>query len=582
MRQVFASVLIAVMCLTGAASAQQADDDVVWIQIEAHPGLEQARGQARDYAAELADVAGFGLGGNWYGILLGPYSRADAERLLRVYRSERRIPFDSFLVAQTPPGEQFWPQDARARTVQPLPTAPAAQEPATIAAVPVAEPEPVDESPAEARRSEQQLSDGQRRDLQIALQSAGFYNSGIDGAFGAGTRRSMADWQRARGYEATGILTTRQRQALMDEYNAPLISVGMQRILDPQAGIEMPMPTAEVRFSHYEPPFSHYQGAGDMGVRLILISQPGDRATLYGLYDILQTLDVIPLQGPRERDGDSFVIEGRGARFVSHAEARLEDGHVKGFILVWPPGDDERRDRVLARMQAGFTRTGDVLDPAAGADTAQDIDLVSGLRLRKPRLSRSGFFVDETGHVVTTAEAATGCARITLDTGTEAKALAVDDDAGIAILRPERQLAPMAVARLREGSPRLQSEVTLAGFSYEGALGAPSLSFGTLADVRGLNGETGLARLALSAQPGDAGGPVLDAGGGVLGMLLPQGSGNRQLPQGVGFAADAAAIRTVLDRAGVRAATETGAVSLSSPVLNRLARDMTVLVSCWD
>jgi S1-C subfamily serine protease len=300
------------------------------------------------------------------------------------------------------------------------------------------------------------------------------------------------------------------------------------------------------------------------------------------LYDILQTLEVIPMQGARDRGSDSFIIEGRGASSVSHAEAGLENGQIKGFILVWPLGDEDRRARVLAQMQAGFIRTEDVLDPAAGGDAAQNIDLVSGLKLRKPRLSRSGFFVDATGHVVTTAEAATGCTRITLDTETDAKVLVVDAASGIAVLRPERQLAPMAVARLRDGAPRLQSEVTLAGYAYEGALGAPTLSFGTLADVRGLNGEAGMARLALDALPGDAGGPVLDGGGGVLGMLLPGGSGDRQLPPGVSFAADVATLRAVLDRAGVRAAAETGSVSMAPADLTRLAQGMTVLVGCWD
>lgn len=579
---VLASALIAVMCLAGALSAQQAGDDVVWVQIEAHPSLEQTRRQARAYGAELADVGGFGLGGSWYAIVLGPYARADAERLMQVYRSERRIPFDSFIVTSAPPGPRIWPEDAGADGSR----SGAADAAAPVPALPVAPPQPepvADESPAEARRGEQHLSADARRALQVALESAGFYNAAIDGAFGAGTRRSMADWQRARGFEATGILSTRQRQALMDEYNAPLISVGMQSILDPQAGIEMPMPTAVVRFSHYEPPFSHYQATGSMAVRLILISQPGDRSTLHGLYDILQTLEVMPMQGARQRGRDSFTIEGRGTDFVSYAEAGLENGHVKGFILVWPMGDEDRRARVLARMQAGFRRTGEVLDPAAGGDAARHIDLVSGLKLRKPRLSRSGFFADATGHVVTTAEAVTGCARITVDGETAASAVLVDAASGIAVLRPERQLAPMAVAQLRDDAPRLQSDVILAGYSYEGALNAPTLSFGTLADVRGLNGETGMARLALSALAGDAGGPVLDGAGGVLGMLLPGGGpGERQLPPGVSFAANAATIGAVLARAGVRAAAATGGVSMPPSDLTRLAGGMTVLVGCWD
>lgn len=587
MKQLYALVFISLVLLVIAvfaapsARAQQAAGEAVWVQVEAQPSLRAARDRAQYYAGRLADVNGFALGGNWYGILLGPYTRDDAQRVLQVYRAEGQIPNDAFLSQSSTLGRQFWPVGAnvanRATLAAPRPGQ--AQETAQDAAP---EPQPSDESPAEARRSEQALNANQRKALQVALQAAGFYNAAIDGAFGAGTRRSMADWQVARGFEATGILTTRQRQALIDEYNAPLISVGMQRIADPQAGIEMPMPTAVVKFSHYEPPFAHYVGTGDFGARLILISQPGDQATLFGLYDIMQTLEIVPLEGPRERGRDAFTLEGRGKGIVSYTEARLENGQIKGFTLIWPQGDEARRTRVLAEMQAGFVRTREVLDPAAGADAEQHVDLVSGLQVRKPRLSRSGFYIDGKGTVVTTLEAVQGCSRITLDHDYRAELIGTYDASGVALLRPSAPLAPMTVARLRASSPRLQTQVAVSGYSYEGILGAPTLTFGTLADVRGLDGEANRARLALAPLSGDAGGPVIDAGGAVLGMLLPQVRGGRQLPPDVSFAADAEAIRAVLAKAGVAAEDSAGEGALPASDLNRIATGMTVLVSCWD
>ena len=45
-----------------------------------------------------------------------------------------------------------------------------------------------DETRAEARDSEALLLPEDRKDLQTALQWFGFYASGIDGAFGPGTR----------------------------------------------------------------------------------------------------------------------------------------------------------------------------------------------------------------------------------------------------------------------------------------------------------------------------------------------------------------------------------------------------------
>ncbi len=566
MKSALTAFFLLISIMLRPVAAQQA----AWIQVEAQPSLRAAQDRARFYAGQLDDVHGFALGGGWYGIMVGPYSRPDAERALRLYKAEGRIPPDSFLYQGARLGAQFWP----------VGTTPAPE--ATVAPQPQAAAQP-DETPAEARRSERLLSAQERRDLQTALRAAGFYNSVIDGAFGRGTRAAMADWQAARGYEPTGILTTAQRKALMDEYNAPLISVGMQRVLDPQAGIEIAMPTREVRFSRYDPPFAHYESAGDLGVRLILISQPGDRATLYGLYDILQTLKIVPLEGERKRGKDDFVIEGRGNGIVTHAEASLKDGQVKGFLLVWPQGDEDRRARVLAEMEASFTRTDAVLDPAAGGDAEQHVDLVSGLEVRKPRLSRSGFFVDDKGTVVTTAEAVDGCARVTIANDYPARVAAVDAALGVAVLTPQDPMAPSTVARFRAGTPRLQSEVAVAGYSYEGALGAPSLTWGQLADISGLNGERELDRLALAALPGDAGGPVMDTGGNVIGMLLPEPGGARKLPKRVSLAADAQAIREVLEAAGLSAAdADLAAGELSPNALARRADGMTVLVSCWE
>ena len=605
MKNLIAAVMV-LLALTATSASAQTGDDVVWVQIEAHPSLRVAQERAQLYSSVLADVNGFALGGSWYGIVLGPYSRADADRVLQVYRSQQQIPQDSFIAYTRNFGQQYWPVGANAlaqtpvtppteapvaESAAPTPVTEAPVTEAPVAEPPAPQPEPTVavqmperdlESPAEARRSEAALSADERKALQIALAAAGFYNSSIDGAFGAGTRRSMGEWQAFNGLEATGVLTTRQRQMLMDQYNAPLISVGMAPHTDAQAGISIDMPMGEVAFSRYEPPFAHYDAKGDLGARVLLISQPGDRNTLYGLYDIMQTLEIVPLNGPREKSGDSFTLEGRGSKIVSYTQASLQNGEIKGFTLIWPTGDEERRARVLAAMKASFARTTGVLDPAAGADSEQHIDLVSGLEVRRPKMSRSGFYIDSKGTIVTTLEGVQQCGRITVEQDHRAEIVAQDATLGVAVLRPTDPLAPIAVAKLREDTLRLQSEVTVSGYSYEGVLGGPTLTFGTLADIKGLNGEPELQRLALAALPGDAGGPVIDISGGVIGMLLPPPAGNRVLPENVSLAADASALKTLLATAGVTPTESTDRGAISPDEMNRLADGMTVLVSCWE
>ena len=86
------------ICLSRPVAAQT---EVVWIQIEARPTLAEAQDRARAYAAEIPDVNGFALPSGWYAIALGPYVRADAEQVLRVYRADRIVPNDSYIVLHT-------------------------------------------------------------------------------------------------------------------------------------------------------------------------------------------------------------------------------------------------------------------------------------------------------------------------------------------------------------------------------------------------------------------------------------------------------------------------------------------------
>lgn len=569
-------VLLLIAPLGALSQTRPGDAGLVFVQIEAQPSLSEARARARDYARSLPDVNGFALGSGWYAIALGPYRPEEAARVLEVYRAERVIARDSYIAQPQDYRAQFWPA---AEAIRPD-LAPAADPVAPVAAAPVAEP---DETPREARASEARLSRDARAQLQVALQWAGVYEGAIDAAFGRGTRAAMAEWQARNGFPVTGVLTTRQRKALLDQYNAVLTELGLETVRDARAGIEIALPLKMVAFARHETPFAHYTSITDLPAQVLLISQPGDRATLNALYDIMQTLEIVPERGERGLERDGFTLTGEGQGRISHTRVWLRDGAIKGFTLVWPTGDEERRKRLLAEMEKSFAVLPGTLEPVAAPVAAQRLDLIAGLEVRRPRLSRSGFFVDERGAVLTTAEAVRGCGRITLDETHEAEIAHLDEALGIAILRPRTPLAPIRVARFQQSAPRLLSQVAVAGYSYEGRLGAPSVTFGQVAELGGLAGETHLKRLALTALPGDAGGPVLDAGGAVLGMLLPASApAGRTLPEGVAFAATNGTLQAVLAQGGIgaRVTSETG--TLSPEALTDRASEMTVLVGCWE
>lgn len=585
------SGFILALAMAAPAFAQEA----VYVQIEAQRTLNIAQLKARTYAGALPDVNGYYLGAGWYGIALGPYSAADAGLVLQQLRNQGAIPSDAYIVDGGQFQQQFWPIGTGAPTTpQPLPdglNTPEQQVDANAQPADTTQviPEPIlisvpDETPRQARASEAALTRDQRKDLQIALQWAGYYTSAIDGAFGRGTRRSMEAWQEANNHETTGILTSLQREELFNQYNAVLQGMNLQLVRDDAAGIQMQLPTGIVAFSEYEPPFARY-GARTEGLdaEVLLISQEGNQDRLFGLYEIMQTLEIIPLDGPRERRNNSFKIEGVNDDIHSYTQVALQNGQIKGFSLIWPAGDQDRRSRVLQEMIDSYETIDGVLDPAlAVPDENQAVDLVAGLQVRRPDMSRSGFYIDEAGTVLTVAEVVEGCERITFDADQEAELVHLDAALGLAVLRPTATLSPLDIAEFNIGVPRLQSQVAVAGYPFGGLLSAPTMTFGTLADIRGLNGEEELKRVAMHARTGDAGGPLFDNGGAVLGMLLPQPSENGQvLPAEVNFVADAEAILGSLTGAGISVTTTDVAAYMPPETLTLKAADMTVLVSCW-
>lgn len=593
----YALVLAFSLAVAPMGQAQEATEEQAWIQIESYPSEATARARAEAYAAEFPDVTVF-KGRSWHAIVLGPYSPEAAAGRLAELRRSGQVPGDAFVtdgggftgvledlaVAEAVEREPIATEAQVAETVEPAAMAAETMAPESIEPAPlVIEP---DETLREARASEAELSRDERMTLQEALKWYGFYASGIDGAFGQGTRASMSAWQEANGFEPTGVLTTRQRATLVTNHAADLAEFGFESVTEAEAGIEITLPLSLVAFDHYEPPFVHFAEKDGSGLRVLLISEPGGPEALAGLYDILQTLEAVPETGERSLGDTSFTIQAASSKLESLAFAETRDGMVKGYLAVWNPADAARMERILPVLQSSFRAVGGkALDPGlVPMEEAALSGMLSGLELRKPARVASGVFVDEIGHVATALANVAGCAKVTIGAETAADVAAEDAATGLALLTPKAALAPRAVARLATASPRSGAEISVAGFSYGERLPAAVLTFGTFEAAEGIMGEPGQARLLAPVMAGDMGGPVLDSAGGVLGVLIPvPADAGRQLPEGMALAADAASLGALVQGAGLvmTAGPAASGTPATPDALNAAALGMTVQVSCW-
>ena len=595
------AAVIGVWLAVASASAQNS----AWLQIAAQPDLPSATEQATAYSGQFRDVSGFRSSTGWYLIVLGPMSADGAAARLADLRGSRQIPTDSFISDGSVFETQFWPPTAPTADTMPAAPAPAQIAPlkadqSPTPALPkvmsdpiVSRPQPQPElwnQPVGLTAMRDLDATQTRFEIQKALKWLGFYYGPIDGVLGTGSRGAIAQWQQIAGYLADGQLDQGQTETLFESYHADLARKGLQIVQDSESGIEIALPTHLIRFDRYDPPFAHFvaRTTAQSPLQVLLISQTGDATRLRALYKTMQTLEIVPKQGQRNLNDDGFLLTGQQPGLRSYTEVQLRDGTIKGFTLVWDPREHPEAPHILAAMRASFAPFGtqampDGLQPMSD-DQARD--MLSGLALQRPRSMQSGVYLTQTGVVLTTNADLGSCARLTLGLDTNTQVVFSDDRLGLAVLAPQSLLAPRAIAQWQRNPPRIGDEIATAGFSWGDALHSASLTFGTLQDLRGLNGQDALLRLSLGSLPGDAGGPVLDAQGRVLGILMPRTSEPmRLLPDDVQFALAAPEILDALAKAGlwqnppVDRPTQT---ALAPEVLAQLGADMTVLVACWD
>lgn len=570
-----ARILSAIFLLSAMAAAPAGAQDQVWLQIEAKPGLEEATGRAAAYAAVFPQVRVYEVRG-WYAIVLGPMGRAEAAAELAELRAENLIPQDSFIADGRGFGAVFFPAPGRAAQIEAAPEV-----------APEASTSDAPESLAQAQEAEDALASEDKMALQRALAWFGFYDGAIDGAFGRGTRASFAAWQAAAGHEPTGVLLGTERAALLAAEADERRLYGFETVIEDAAGIEVTLPLALVEFAGYEPPFVQFAPRASGGPRLMLISEPGDRASLAGLFDLLQSTDAVPAgegSGTSALEDTSFDINAASGTVATRAWAQTAKGQVKGFVLTWTPDRAREMDRIAEVIRASFRSFGEqVLDPGLlPLDEAARQGLLTGLTPRRPAFSRSGFYVSAGGDVLTAAQGLGACGSVSIDGGVAMRLAAADPVSGAALLTPGRTLAPAAVAGFAATSTPRGAEVVVAGYSYGDKLPAPVLTFGHLEETSGLNGEPGLSRLRAPVLEGDIGGPVLAASGAVIGLLgAPDAGSGKTLPAGVALAASAAALTAFLQANGVEPLPHDG-TTLSPSALSDLALGMTLRVDCWE
>lgn len=204
----------------------------------------------------------------------------------------------------------------------------------------------------------------------------------------------------------------------------------------------------------------------------------------------------------------------------------------------------------------------------------------------------SGMLIGANGEILTNAHVVEACRSIKLtfpDGGSESGTLiARDEQNDLAVLRSKRPPRAAAVAVFRDSPPlRTGESIVVLGYPLTGVLATgANLTVGNVSALAGLRDDSRYLQISAPVQPGNSGGPVVDASAHVVGIVTATLDSVRvaraigDIPQNVNFALKAQVARTFLDSKLISYKTDKSTARLSPSDVGDIARPFTVHVAC--
>ena len=223
--------------------------------------------------------------------------------------------------------------------------------------------------------------------------------------------------------------------------------------------------------------------------------------------------------------------------------------------------------------------------------------------------SGSGFFVSKTGHVITNQHVVGDCKRVTVGDNAQkqvtADVLETDRRNDLALLKISSlkmasvetksliqklgiKIVPLASdGLLRSEDVDLGEDVLVAGYPY-GEIFSDSIKVtkGIISANKGLGGDAGQFQMDAAVQPGSSGGPVYDANGNIVGVVVANlnklkfAKQEGSLPELVNFGIKASTVRQFLSASGLPTKWSKRSKSMSTRELAKIAKNQTVMVVC--
>ncbi|MCE5973420.1 serine protease [Sinirhodobacter sp. WL0062] len=196
----------------------------------------------------------------------------------------------------------------------------------------------------------------------------------------------------------------------------------------------------------------------------------------------------------------------------------------------------------------------------------------------------TGFAVAPNGMILTNNHVAGNCRNITVD-GSPATLIGKDEAFDLALVQVAG-VTDLPSATFAERPAPLNADVTIAGYPLTGLLGGLNVTRGSVTSVKGLGGDGSRMQISAPVQPGNSGGPVVDAHGQVIGVVVSKLDAKfvqdevGDIPQNVNFAIRGEIAKLFLYQNGVTPTISDLTDQVAPESLGTQLKSVTHLVSC--
>jgi S1-C subfamily serine protease len=205
-------------------------------------------------------------------------------------------------------------------------------------------------------------------------------------------------------------------------------------------------------------------------------------------------------------------------------------------------------------------------------------------------MNGTGFVISTDGYVLTNYHVIGNCesdihGNLTSQSATTLRVVSKDETNDLALLQApttSKEIAPIRATAVRSGEP-----VIAIGYPYHGLLTSDfTVTTGIVSSLSGIFNDTRYLQISAAVQPGNSGGPLLDAAGNVVGVVaeklatLKFVKATGEIPENISFAIKTGAVRDFLDNSVVSYRTADSKVELKTVDIAQNARAYTMLISC--